>query len=351
MTDETDPEDAGGRRERPTEPLPDGGDSPTGPVGRGGESPTDPIPPGGESPTEDLPEGDRSPTRPLPEGNENPTEPLTSGGTGPAGSGGTAGTAPTAVAPEGPARSDGAGDRGLWILLGSIVAAVLLVGIYLAAGGLDFKPAAAADPCDAREWGDPQGLEQTAERFSLSAIDGAACELGVSREELTRALASEQSRIAFAEDNGLSDAEVEDAIRSGLERAIDDGESAGAIGSLAASGLRLAVKVMPVGEMAYLALDATEVFQDGGFDGIGGLIDGAFGALEDLGSDGSGSSGDPGGGSGGSNGSPDLPGGGGSDLGNSLDELEKQLRENVPDQVPPELEDQIQKGLDGLFGP
>jgi hypothetical protein len=165
----------------------------------------------------------------------------------------------------------------------------------------------------------------------------------VSREELTRALASEQSRLAFAEENGLSDSEIEDAIRSGLERAIDDGESAGAIGSLAATGLRLAVRVMPVGEMAYLALDATEVFQDGGFDGIGGVIDGALDALDGAGSGGSGSGGSDGGGSDG--------GSDGGDGGSTLDELEKQFRKNFPDEVPDDLDRQIEKGLEGLLGP
>lgn len=303
----------------------DGREQPTGPQGGGEPHPTDPMNRTGDEPTESLAEGDENPTEPLIEGNENATEPLAAEGGGPAGSG---------------TGEPGAGDQwGIRILVGSIVAAVLLVGIYLAAGGLDFKPAAAADPCDAREWGDPQGLEQTAERFSLAALDGAACQLGVSREELTRALASEQSRLAFAEENGLSDSEIEDAIRSGLERAIDDGENAGAIGSLAATGLRLAVRVMPVGEMAYLALDATEVFQDGGFDGIGGVIDGALDALDGTGSGGSGSGGSDGGGSDG--------GGGGS----TLDEFEKQFRKNFPDQVPDDLDRQIEKGLEGLLGP
>ena len=314
---------------------------PTEPTAGDGENPTDPLPAGDESPTRPISDGGEEPTEPIPAGGQEPTEPLS------AGAGGS---------------RPGTGDDhlpGVWILAGSIAAAVLLVGVYLAAGGLDFKPAAAADPCDAREWGDPQGLEQTAERFSLSAIDGAACQLGVSREELTRALATEQNRIHFGEVNGLSDAEIEDAIRSGLMRAIDDGENAGAISGIAASGLRLTVRVMPVSAMAALALDASELFQEGGTDAIGNLIDGALGALDELGS------GDPGGGSGGGSGNGarggDSGGGSGGRSGGAggrgsggesgLDELERQLRDNIPDQIPPELEDQIQQGLDGLFGP
>lgn len=321
----------------------------TGPRGPGdpgkeGEEPTEPMAGGGEDPTEPMAAGDESPTQPIESGDERPTEPLANGDEKP--------TEP--IAAEVGGNSTGSGEDGLpglWILIGSIVAAVLLVGAYLAAGGLDFKPAAAADPCDAREWGDPRGLEQTAERFSLSAIDGAACQLGVSREELTRALASEESRIRFGEENGLSELEIEEAIRSGLLRAIDDGENAGAISGIAASGLRLTVRVMPVSAMAALALDASELFQDGGTDGIGDLIDGALGALDELGSGSGSSGGSDSGGSGGSGRGSGGSGGGGSGGGNGLDELERQLRENVPDQIPPELEDQIQQGLDGLFGP
>ena len=326
--------------DRPGDPG-NGGEPPTEPTAGDGEKPTEPIDRGDESPTRPIDRGDEKPTERLAEGDEKQTEPLA------AGAGGS---------------RPGPGDDhlpGAWILAGSIVAAALLVCVYLVAGGLDFKPAAAADPCDAREWGDPQGLEQTAERFSLSAIDGAACQLGVSREELTRALATEQSRIRFGEVNGLSDTEIENAIRSGLMRAIDDGENAGAISGIAASGLRLTVRVMPVSAMAALALDASELFQDGGTDAIGNLIDGALGALDELGSGdsgggsggGSGSGargGDSGGGSGGSSGGSGGRGSGGE---SGLDELERRLRENVPDQIPPELEDQIQQGLDGLFGP
>ncbi|MBK5111161.1 MAG: hypothetical protein JJE10_07325 [Thermoleophilia bacterium] len=308
---------------RPEEDEPrEEGERPPGQPAGGGENPTEPMSQGDENQTEPMPRGEEGPTESLAEGDESPTEPIAKGDESPTG-------------PEEDSQS------GLWILLGSIVAAVVLVGAYLAAGGLDFKPAAAADPCDAREWGNPQGLEQTAERFSLAAVDGAACQLGVSREELIRALADPNGRQRLAEEKDLSEMEIEDAIRSGLERAIDDGENAGSIGSLTASGLRIAVKVMPVTEMAALALDASEVFQNGGFDGIGSLIDGALDAFGGSGSGGSSGGGDSGGGR----------SGGGSGSGTGLDELGKQLEKNLPNEIPEDLDQQIQKGLEGLLGP
>ena len=61
---------------------------------------------------------------------------------------------------------------------------------YLAAGGGDYEPTAVADPCAPREWRSPAGIEESAQQFALSALDGAACELGVSREALAVALAT-----------------------------------------------------------------------------------------------------------------------------------------------------------------
>ena len=79
-----------------------------------------------------------------------------------------------------------------------------------------------------------KGCEQIAEQFSLSALDGAACELGVSRETLARALATPESRERFTERYGIDDAELARAIRAGLLRAVDDAEEAGALNPLLA---------------------------------------------------------------------------------------------------------------------
>ena len=49
------------------------------------------------------------------------------------------------------------------------------------------------DPCKPRPWRNPAGLQQIAQQFTLSALDGAACQLGVSRETLARALATQEA--------------------------------------------------------------------------------------------------------------------------------------------------------------
>ena len=88
-------------------------------------------------------------------------------------------------------------------MLAAIGASALLVVAYLALGGGDYEPTAVADPCAAREWRDPEGIEESAEQFALSALDGAACELGVSRETLAVALATPESRAEFAAEYGV----------------------------------------------------------------------------------------------------------------------------------------------------
>ena len=66
----------------------------------------------------------------------------------------------------------------------SVAATLALVLTYLALGGASYAPAKVADPCATRDWRNPQGLEAVGEQIVLSGLDGAACELGVSREEM-----------------------------------------------------------------------------------------------------------------------------------------------------------------------
>lgn len=149
-----------------------------------------------------------------------------------------------------------------------------LVLAYLALGGSDYEPRAVADPCEPRSWREPDGVEETAEQFALSALDGAACELRVSRETLTVALATPESRERFALERGIDDAELEAALRAGIVRAIDDAEAAGALPALAAVPLREAAERLPVEEAIALIEDASSLFEGGAdlLDRIGGLF-------------------------------------------------------------------------------
>jgi hypothetical protein len=153
-------------------------------------------------------------------------------------------------------------DRGFLLLAGSIVASALLVGAYLAAGGSSYAPAKTQDPCKPRPWRNPEGLQQIAEQFSLSALDGAACELGVSRETLAQALATSEARERFSERYGISDAKLARAIRAGLLRAVDDAERAGALNPLIAGPLRQTLRGIPLGEAIELIQNARSLLDN-----------------------------------------------------------------------------------------
>ena len=151
--------------------------------------------------------------------------------------------------------------RGAIPIAAAVVASVALASTYLAMGGASYQPAEVRDPCDPRPWRSPQGVEESAEQFTLSALDGAACELRVSRETLALALASEESRQEFASDHGLTEEEVEEAVRAGVRRAIDDAEDAGVLGGLPATALRAVASQLPVDEAIALIRDARELFE------------------------------------------------------------------------------------------
>jgi hypothetical protein len=159
----------------------------------------------------------------------------------------------------------------------SIAASVALVILYLALGGSSYAPSSVQDPCQPRPWREPEGVEEAAEQFTLSGLDGAACELHVSRETLAVALATEESRERFADEYGISDAELEAAVRAGVVRAIDDAEEAGALPSLAAAPLRVAAENLPAEEAIALIQDASDVFED-----AQGFLGDARDALEQI---------------------------------------------------------------------
>ena len=132
------------------------------------------------------------------------------------------------------------------IALATAVAVTLIV-VYLALGGASYSPAKVADPCTPRAWRNPQGVGAVAEQVVLSAIDGAACKVGVSREAIVLAFANRSSLRRFARQHGITERRLELMLRSGLLRAVDDAERAGALSSTVADLVRGVVRRVPVG--------------------------------------------------------------------------------------------------------
>jgi len=162
--------------------------------------------------------------------------------------------------------------RGTILLLAAILAAIALPAVYLAAGGSSYAPEKTRDPCKHRPWRDPESLDEIAQQFTLSALDGAACELGVSRETLAGALATPESRERFADRYGIGDAELVRAIRAGLLRAVDDAEEAGALPPLVAGPLREYLKSIPLDQAIELLDNARSIFE--GAEGLLGPLQG-----------------------------------------------------------------------------
>ncbi len=146
--------------------------------------------------------------------------------------------------------------RGFLLVLGSVVVSLILVGAYLAAGGSSYTPEKVQNPCEPRPWSNPQSLGEIANQFTVSALDGAACKLGVSREALARALATPEGRERFKEKYGITDAKLAKAIRAGLVRAVDDAEEAGALSPILAGPLRETVQRIPLKQAIEFINDA-----------------------------------------------------------------------------------------------
>jgi len=132
------------------------------------------------------------------------------------------------------------------LALGALVVLSLgagtLIGVELAAGALDAGALAVEDPCGRRAPYPGEGLDAVLQRIVLDGLDGAACELGTTREGLVLSLAPSSNAEAIPWD----DATIERAIRAGLLEAIDDAEGRGSLNAFAAFLLRQAVEHGPI---------------------------------------------------------------------------------------------------------
>lgn len=125
-------------------------------------------------------------------------------------------------------------------------ASALLVAVYLGLGGASYAPAKSADPCVQRDWRNPGAFQEVAEQIVLSGLDGAACELGASREQVVLAFAGSSSLESFAREQGISVNQLESLVRSGLLRALDDAQRADAINPTIAGILRQVIERVPL---------------------------------------------------------------------------------------------------------
>jgi hypothetical protein len=122
----------------------------------------------------------------------------------------------------------------------ALVATAVLVVIEIGRGAFSEGALAVPDPCDRPVNVATEGIDGQAQRVGLRAIDVAACELRTTREQLLLATAS-----SLTESRELAPG-TEDAIRRGLEQAIDEEEEAGRLNTVAAWVLSQAAQNAPV---------------------------------------------------------------------------------------------------------
>jgi hypothetical protein len=146
-------------------------------------------------------------------------------------------------------------SRSLRVPLAALGLAAGLIVLYLALGGATYKPLEVADPCEQRPIEELEAREGLLQSIALSALDGAACELQVPREDLVFALADPEERARFAAEHHVTDETVEDALRAGLTRAVEDAAATGAISGLEETLLLEAAEQVPV-ETVIDALEA-----------------------------------------------------------------------------------------------
>ena len=119
--------------------------------------------------------------------------------------------------------------RGRLVLLSLGAAAVALIVIELALGALSFGEPRLADPCTSKP-----SIDSAVQRFALSTLNGAACELGTTREELVLSFVPAAGTKEIRWDRE----KIDRALRAGLDRAGRDTAGGGFAGSVLAFVLR-----------------------------------------------------------------------------------------------------------------
>jgi hypothetical protein len=130
-----------------------------------------------------------------------------------------------------------------WILAVLLVSVAVLVGVELGKGALHEPAPKLANPCHPRG-GRTGGIDATIQRIVLDGLDGAACRLHTTREELV---------LSFAPESGVrrrwDQHTIEVAVRAGLLRSLDEARRRGDLPGFAASILRELVKRAPIGQL------------------------------------------------------------------------------------------------------
>ena len=140
------------------------------------------------------------------------------------------------------------------VLVALLLAAAALLAVELGLGAVGYGSGKVADPCRPRSFAG-SGLDAAVQRVVLDGLDGAACRLGTTREELV---------LSFGPGAGDSPRRwdrhtIEVAVRAGMLTAVNDAERRGEIPSLLATLLRRGIEAAPLDQLIRGAISLSDL--------------------------------------------------------------------------------------------
>src|SRR5262249_33669826 len=140
------------------------------------------------------------------------------------------------------------------VLLALLAAGGTLIAGELGVGGAN-SGGQVTDPCKPRTPFPGHGVDATIQRIVLDGLDGAACRLHTSREELVLSLnPSSDWPVRWDEHT------IEVAIRAGLRRSVDEAERRGDIPGFVADVARRIVETAPIGVLVRGGIRLSDLF-------------------------------------------------------------------------------------------
>jgi hypothetical protein len=141
-------------------------------------------------------------------------------------------------------------------ILAALLAAVLaLVAVEFGKGAAEEPGPKIANPCHGRAPRGGGGLDATVQRIVLDGLDGAACRLHTSREELVLSLAPETGVR-----RRWSDHTIEVALRAGMLRAVDEADRRGDIPGFTVPFVRQLVERAPLDKLVRGGISLSNLF-------------------------------------------------------------------------------------------
>ena len=139
-------------------------------------------------------------------------------------------------------------------LVALLIAGVALVAVELGLGALDEPSPKIANPCQPRA-GRTGGIDTTIQRIVLDGLDGAACRLHTTREELVLSIGGDTEAPRHWDAHT-----IEAALRAGMLRSVDEAVQRGDIPSFLAPTVRGLVERLPLQRLIRGGISLNDLF-------------------------------------------------------------------------------------------